>query len=115
MSALITQETSAIVKMGNTLARVSRAESLPPALAGLPRTMFIVRLLSGASDADALLAHLIALPSDSTPIVAHCGGPAGPSFKAHDQALALRLETDDPDFTARQGSSTFGWRMISGI
>ena len=63
--------------------------------------MFIVRLLSGASDADALLAHLIALPSVSTPAIAHCGGPAGPSFKAHDQALALRLETDDPDLTAR--------------
>lgn len=102
MSALVPQQQpSAIVKMGEVLARVSRAPSLPLAPAGYPRTMIIVRLLSGASEADALLAHLIALPSSVAPAVVHCGGPAGPSFKAHDEATVLRLETDDPDLVAK--------------
>ena len=101
MSALITQQTSAIMKMGDALARVSLAPSLPWVATGLPRTMIIMRMLAGASEVDALLAHLLALPSDLPPAVAHCGGPAGPSLKVHDQALTLRLDADDPDLTAK--------------
>lgn len=99
MSALTTTETSPITTMGAALACVSRAPSLP--LAGkFPRTIFVTRLLAGSSDADKFLAHLLALPDGPTNAVAHCGGPVGPTFKSHNQALAIRLQTDDPDLTA---------------
>lgn len=101
MSALITQKASEIIKMGDALARASLAPGLPRAAADLPRTFIITRMLSGASEADALLAHLLALPSDLAPAVAHCGGPAGPSFKVHDESLKLRLDADDPDLGAK--------------
>lgn len=101
MSSLTTQDSSPIMKMGAALARISRSPSLPPAAGNIPRTIFVTRLLSGSSDADMFLAHLMALPNGSMNAVAHCGGPAGPTFKSHDQAKAIRLDTDDPDLPAK--------------
>lgn len=101
MSALTTTETSAITTMGAALARVSQALCLPSAAGNLPRTIFVTRLLAGSSDADTFLAHLMALPGGSTKALAHCGGPVGPTFKSHNQTLATRLQTDDPDLTSK--------------
>lgn len=101
MSSLITQETSPNLKMGADLARAIRAPNLPLGPGNIPRTIFVTRLLSGSSEADTFLAHLTALPHCSTMAIAHCGGPAGPAFKSHDQALAIRLQADDPDLTAK--------------
>jgi hypothetical protein len=89
------------MKMGAALARVSRSPNLPQAAGNIPRTIFVTRLLSGSSDADMFLAHLLALPDGSMNVVAHCGGPAGPTFKSHDRAKSIRLDTDDPDLTAK--------------
>jgi hypothetical protein len=101
MSALTTQVISPVVKMGAELARVSRAPDLPTTADNFPRTMFLTRLLSGSSEADTFLAHLLALPTGSATAVVQCGGPAGPSFKSHDQSLSLRLQSEDQDLTAK--------------
>jgi hypothetical protein len=101
MSALTTQVISPILKMGSELARVSRAPDLPTAAENRPRTMFVTRLLSGSSNADTFLAHLLALPTGSGTAVVLCGGPAGPSFKSHNQDLSLRIQAEDEDLTAK--------------
>lgn len=101
MSSLVPVRPSPIAVMGDQLLRGSMAHPLPPTGAGHPRTTFLFRMLSGAAETDCLLGHLLALPFDPDPVLAHAGGPAGPSFKAHSPALRARFDSDDADLMAK--------------
>lgn len=101
MSSLVPIQPSPIAVMGDRLLRGSLAPPLPLTEVGHPRTIFLFRMLSGAAETDCLLSHMLALPYDPEPVVAHCGGPAGPSFKAHPEALRARFDADDPDLMAK--------------